>query len=235
MCFLFAGCAVKEPAPIPESPPEPTPEMTADIEELLDIEHTEIVTKTCVKAKNGISRDDCYRYSGPMQAITANEPSQRSSTKIVKTAKITSKGKQVQQTRKITSKGRCQPQCLIYARCRSGFMSCRLGSTNPLRWWPCAKKAGLTSQIPVPGAVLLLDKQSDSRMRVGHAVYVEEVCALQNGKYLLRVSHSNYNRMCSLDLDAKVIYDPKTRSANFISGVWAKWAKTLRTLGFVTG
>jgi hypothetical protein len=82
---------------------------------------------------------------------------------------------------------------------------------------------------------MLLEKQDNTRMRVGHAVYVEEVCALKNGNFLLRVSHSNYNQRCSLDLDAKVLYTPRTRSAEFLSGAWKKWAKDLKAFGFVTG
>jgi hypothetical protein len=189
----------------------------------------------CKKADNGISRDQCYRHSATLQSITANEPSQRKSVKTVKQRATTASGKKIEKTKKVVVKGRCQPQCLIYARCRSGFMSCRLGNTNPLSWWPCANAQGLTSQLPVPGGVMLLEKQDDSRMGVGHAVYVEEVCALKNGQFLLRVSHANYNRRCGLDLNVKVLYDPQTRTANFLSGAWATWAKSLKAFGFVTG
>ena len=82
---------------------------------------------------------------------------------------------------------------------------------------------------------MLLERQDDSRMRVGHAVYVEEVCKLKNGRFLLRVSHSNYNRRCSLDLDAKVLYNPKNRTADFLSGAWGKRTNSLKAFGFVTG
>jgi hypothetical protein len=58
---------------------------------------------------------------------------------------------------------------------------------------------------------------------------------LKNGQFLLRVSHANYNKRCSLDLDAKVLYNPQTRTANFLSGAWKKWAKSLKAFGFVTG
>lgn len=241
LCLLLSAalnaCAVRAPSP-PASravQQEPEDEAAAEIEKLFDGKSGDFAAEQCAKARGGNGRDECYRYSGTLQAITANEPSQRKSTKIVKTTRTNSKGVKVRKTRKIVMKGRCQPQCLIYARCRSGFMSCRMGNTNPVRWWPCAKSAGLTSQIPLPGSVLLLDRQRDQRMRVGHAVYVEEVCRLKDGRYLLRVSHSNYNRMCALDLDARVLYNVKTRSAEFISGAWADWAKDLRALGFVTG
>ena len=207
--------------------------MTEDIKNLIETQG--MVIEQCKKANNGIGRDQCYRYSATLQSITANEPPQRQSAKTVKKSSTTASGKKIEKTKQIVVKGRCQPQCLIYARCRSGFMSCRLGNTNPLSWWPCAKAQGLTTQIPVPGSVMLLDQQDDARMRAGHAVYVEEVCKLQNGQFLLRVSHANYNRRCSLDLDAKVLYTPKTQTANFLSGAWAKWAKSLKAFGFVTG
>ncbi len=237
VCAALNACAAREPslpsAPKPQKTAEET-ELSEDVQELLGEKDADLTVTQCAKANNGIRRDECYRYSGTLQAITANEPPQRKTVKTVKSAKTTTKGKQVQKTRKVVVKGRCQPQCLIYARCRSGFMSCRLGNTNPLSWWPCAKKEGATSEVPLPGSVLLLDRQDDARMRVGHAVYVEEVCRLKDGRYLLRVSHANYNRMCGLDLDAKVLYDVKSRSANFLTGAWGKWAKNLRAFGFVT-
>jgi hypothetical protein len=239
LCLLLTAvlgaCAAKPP--LPPGPPGPQAteeeELTEEIRELLGEHDGDFVVEQCVKADNAVRRDECYRQGGALKAVTANEPPRRGTVKTVRQTKA-AKGKKSGKTRKIVLKGRCQPQCLIYARCRSGFMSCRLGNTNPLRWWPCAEKKGATSQIPVPGSVLLLDRQKDQRMRVGHAVYVEEVCRLKNGEYLLRVSHSNYNRMCGLDLDAKVLYNAKARSAAFITGAWAKWAKNLRTLGFVT-
>ncbi|MCL2123972.1 MAG: hypothetical protein FWH34_07745 [Desulfovibrionaceae bacterium] len=238
LAFLLnlSACAVKQES----APPVPQPEsdaaaMTEDIKDLVEVRDGRIVIEQCKKAGNGISRDQCYRYSAGLQNMTANEPPQGKSAKTINKSVTTASGKKVEKTKKIVVAGRCQPQCLIYARCRSGFLSCRLGNTNPLSWWPCAKAQGLASQVPLPGSVMLLEKQDNARMRAGHAVYVEEVCALKNGQYLLRVSHANYNRRCSLDLDAKVLYIPQTRTANFLSGVWSTWAKSLKAFGFVTG
>ncbi|MDR2695314.1 MAG: hypothetical protein LBC79_02920 [Deltaproteobacteria bacterium] len=233
---LGACAAIQEDAPSSAPPPESDERaMTEDIRDLVEEQDGRIVIEQCRKAGNGIRRDQCYRYSAGLQAITANEPPQEKSVKTVRKSSTAASGKKVEKTSKVVVKGRCQPQCLIYARCRSGFMSCRLGNTNPLSWWPCAKGLGLTSQAPVPGSVMLLEKQGDASMRVGHAVYVEEVCALKDGRFLLRVSHANYNRRCSLDLDAKVLYTPRTRTAGFLTGAWAKWAKDLKAFGFVTG
>jgi hypothetical protein len=236
LSLALCACAIRQQdAPSVPPPGSDDAAMTEDIKNLVEVQDGRITIEQCKKANNGISRNQCYRYSAGLQNITANEPPQGKSTKISKKSVTTASGKKVEKTKTTVVAGRCQPQCLIYARCRSGFMSCRLGHTNPLSWWPCAQAQGLVSQIPVPGSVMLLEKQDDERMRVGHAVYVEEVCTLKNGQFLLRVSHANYNRRCSLDLDAKVLYNPQTRTANFLSGVWAKWAKNLRAFGFVTG
>jgi hypothetical protein len=236
LILKLSACAVRqEDALSAPSPASDEAAMTEDIKDLVEARDGQIVIEQCKKANNGISRDQCHRYSSTLQAITANEPPQGRSIKTIKERPTTASGKKLQKAKNVVVKGRCQPQCLIYARCRSGFMSCRMGNTNPLSWWPCARDQGLSSQIPLPGSVMLLDKQDDSRMRVGHAVYVEEVCKLKNGQFLLRVSHSNYNQRCGLDLDAKVLYNPKTRTVNFLSGAWGKWAKSLKAFGFVTG
>ena len=240
LLFLLAllnlsACAVRQE----DTPPVPAPEksdadiMTEDIRDLLEAQ--EIVIEHCKKADNGISRVPCNGDSGAMQSLTANEPPRKKTVRTVKHSSTTASGKKIKKAKKITVRGRCQPQCLIYARCRSGFMSCRLGNTNSLSWWPCAKAQGLISQVPLPGSVMLLGKQDKARMRAGHAVYVEEVCALKNGRFLLRVSHANYDRRCSLDLDAKVLYNAQTRTTDFLTGAWKKWAKNLKALGFVTG
>ena len=236
LSLTLCACAARQQG-APSSPP-PDSEAAAmmeDIKDLVEVRDGRITIEHCKKAGNRISREQCYRYSAGLQNLTANEPPQGKSTKTSKKTVTTASGKKVEKTKTTVVAGRCQPQCLIYARCRSGFMSCRLGNTNPLSWWPCAQAQGLSSQIPVAGSVMLLEAQDDTRMRVGHAAYVEEVCTLKNGQFLLRVSHANYNRRCSLDLDAKVLYNPQTRTANFLSGAWAKWAKNLRAFGFVTG
>ena len=231
----LSACAVRQA----DTPPVPAPEqsdedvMMEDIRDLLEARDGRIVIKLCKKADNGISREPCRRNSAAMQALAANEPPRAATT--VKQGATKASGKKKAKAKQASARGRCQPQCLIYARCRSGFMSCRLGNTTSLSWWPCASAQGLTSQVPLAGSVMLLGRQDKARMRVGHAIYVEEVCELENGQYLLRVSHSNYDRRCGLDLDAKVLYNPKTRTADFLSGAWKKWANGLKVLGFVTG
>jgi len=132
-----------------------------------------------------------------------------------------------------TTTGRCQPQSLIYARCRTGFTTCRLGDTSPVQWFACAQKNRNTTSTPTAGSVMVLDVNSGRGMPTGHPVYVEEVTAHKDGTWTLRITHTNYDRKCHLDLDAKVFFDPKQMTASFQSGPWSTWASGLKTLGFI--
>lgn len=132
-----------------------------------------------------------------------------------------------------TTTGMCQPQSLIYARCRTGIKTCTLGNTSPVQWFACAKRNGATTSTPTAGSVLVLDSNASRRMHTGHPVYVEEVKDNKNGTWTLRISHTNYDRKCHLDLDATVLYDPKHMTASFQSGPWAPWGKHLKALGFI--
>lgn len=129
--------------------------------------------------------------------------------------------------------GRCQPQSLIYARCRTGFMSCRLGDTSPVQWFHCARKNRITTSRPTTGSVMVLDVNSRRGMPTGHPVYVEQVKANGDGTWLLRISHTNYDRKCHLDLDATVLYNPAHMTASFRTGPWSTWASDLKVLGFI--
>jgi hypothetical protein len=131
------------------------------------------------------------------------------------------------------SVGRCQPQSLIYARCRTGVTTCRMGDTSPVQWYSCAKKNGSTTHIPTAGSIMVLDTNHNRRMSTGHPVYVEQVKANGNGTWDLRISHTNYDRKCHLDLDAKVLFDPAHMTASFKSGPWSCWACDLKVLGFI--
>ena len=132
-----------------------------------------------------------------------------------------------------TTTGRCQPQSLIYARCRTGIKTCRLGDTSPVQWFACAQKNGATTSTPIAGSVMVLAVNSRRGMPTGHPMYVEEVKANKDGTWTLRITHTNYDRKCHLDLDARVLYDPKQMTAAFQSGPWSTWAKDLKTLGFI--
>jgi len=70
-------------------------------------------------------------------------------------------------------------------------------------------------------------------MPTGHPAYVEAVKKNQNGTWTLRISHTNYDRKCHLDLDATVLFDPKRMTASFTTGPWGTWAKDLKALGFI--
>ena len=129
--------------------------------------------------------------------------------------------------------GCCQPQSLIYARCRSGIETCRLGDTSPVQWFSCAKKMGNTTNVPASGAILVLDGNGGRKMHTGHPLYVESAKKNNNGTWLLRISHTNYDRRCSLDQDAGVLYDPVKMTVAFQSGPWSCWARDLKILGFI--
>jgi len=136
-------------------------------------------------------------------------------------------------TKVVRTTGRCQPQSLIYARCRTGIMTCRLGDTSPVQWFACAKNKGYTSSLPVTGSVIVLDVNTRRGMPTGHPAYVEAVKKNQDGTWTLRISHTNYDRKCHLDQDATVLFDPKRMTAAFATGPWSTWAKDLKALGFI--
>lgn len=129
--------------------------------------------------------------------------------------------------------GICQPQSLIYARCRTGITSCRLGNTSPVQWFACARRNQATTSTPVAGSVIVLDANSRRNMPTGHPAYVEAARPNPDGTWSLRISHTNYDRQCHLDQDATLIFSPSTMTANFESGPWASWAKQMRVLGFI--
>jgi hypothetical protein len=132
-----------------------------------------------------------------------------------------------------TVTGRCQPQCVPYARCRSGIMTCRLGDTGPVEWFECARKNKATTSIPKAGSIMVIDVNTRRKMPTGHLGYVEEACPNPDGTWTLRFSHTNFDRKCHLDLDAKVLFNPKTMTATFLSGAWKAWAKDLKISGFI--
>lgn len=80
---------------------------------------------------------------------------------------------------------------------------------------------------------MVLDSNARRGMPTGHPVYVEEACPNADSTWTLRISHTNYDRKCHLDLDAKVIFYPQTMEASFLSGPWGSWAKRLKVCGFI--
>lgn len=166
------------------------------------------------------------------KTATSSKSTKKSATTASKTGK-TSKATAAPAPVVERSVGLCQPQSLIYARCRTGIDTCRLGDTSPVQWFACARKNGATSATPVAGSVIVIDTHKERRIYTGHPAYVEEVQRNDDGTWKLRISHTNYDRKCHLDLDAKVLFDPHTMTATFQSGPWAPWAHRLRVLGFI--
>lgn len=133
-----------------------------------------------------------------------------------------------------TRRGRCEPQCIPYARCRTGVMSCRLGpENNSLTWFACEQKHKNTTPEPGPGMVMILKANAKRMMPTGHALVVESAAPQGKDVWLLVVSHANYDRGCSLETNATVRFDKKAMRAAFLDGEWQAWATDLAVAGFI--
>jgi hypothetical protein len=219
LLLLVSGCAKSVPQPprplqppsdnatiAPETPPAAQEQAPATKPEAELNTSEEPPCRECEAVTTKQNRADCYKL----------QPGKTTKTK---------KGK--------TVTGRCQPQCVPYARCRSGIMTCRLGDTGPVEWFKCARKNKATTSIPKAGSIMVIDVNTRRKMSTGHLGYVEEVCPNPDGTWTLRFSHTNYDRKCHLDLDAKVLFNPKTMTATFVTGAWKAWAKDLKICGFI--
>ena len=223
LMLLVSGCAKSVPQPpIPAQAPsgkatnvleaplaaqEPAPEMAPKAEP--EPKPQSVEKPPCLECEavtTGQNRADCFKL----------QPGKTARTKSGKTV-----------TR------RCQPQCVPYARCRSGIMTCRLGDTGPVDWFKCARRNKATSSIPKAGSIMVIDVNTRRKMPTGHLGYVEEACPNPDGTWTLRFSHTNYDRKCHLDLDAKVLFNPKTMTATFVTGAWKAWARDLKICGFI--
>lgn len=219
VAFALAGCAIPPPMP----PADATAEVSSQCVEPPETEDMGILGELPV-GEAGTAEQD---RSGVGERSGAHD---RSLCFVWRPVPPPSgkKGKKPQ-----ASRGCCQPQSLIYARCRSNILSCRLGDTSPLQWYSCARKLGNTSNHPVGGAIMVLDANPRRKMFTGHPLYVEEVRKNGETSWQLRISHTNYDRQCRLDLDSSVSFDPQRMTASFHSGPWATWAHDLKVLGFI--
>ena len=131
---------------------------------------------------------------------------------------------------------RCEPQCIPYIRCRSGIDSCRIGIENgPLTWFACEVRRGNTGPVPQPGSVLILAANARRKMPTGHGLYVEEVIETAPSLYRLTLSHTNYDRRCSLETNIEAQFDQRTMTVDFLSGAWHTWGQDLAVAGFILG
>lgn len=239
------GCSASKPLSPQQSPAETTqqpqatehktPKPEQEISEKADatsrseqaIRESERNRAACFHLQPGTTSTKVVTEKVPAKS------SAKSSSSAKKGSSATTKTPMVTVTKTVKTTGRCQPQSLIYARCRTGIATCKLGDTSPVQWFACAKKNNATTSIPVAGSVIVLDVNSRRGMPTGHPAYVEEVRKNGDGTWTLRISHTNYDRKCHLDQDATVIYDPKQMTTAFMSGPWATWAKDLKALGFI--
>jgi hypothetical protein len=131
---------------------------------------------------------------------------------------------------------RCEPQCIPYVRCRSGIMSCRIGRENgPLTWFACEERRGNTAVVPEPGSVLILAANTRRKMPTGHGLYVEEVIETAPSLYKLILSHTNYDRRCSIETNIEAEFDRRQMTVDFLSGAWRAWGRDLAVAGFIRG
>lgn len=131
---------------------------------------------------------------------------------------------------------RCEPQCIPYIRCRSGIDSCRIGIENgPLTWFACESRRGNTGLAPQPGSVLILAANARRKMPTGHGLYVEEVIETAPSLYRLILSHTNYDRRCSIETNVEAHFDQRTMTVDFLSGAWRTWGRDLAVAGFILG
>ena len=131
---------------------------------------------------------------------------------------------------------RCEPQSLPYARCRSGIMSCRIGrENNPVSWFACEKRNNNTTHDPFPGSVLILGIDRKHGMPTGHVAYVEDVVPVGPSSFRLILSHTNYDRRCSLETRIEAIYNQKSMTLDVKTGNWKAWGRSLRVSGFILG
>ncbi len=240
--FLSSGCA-QTTQPFPARPSQPTPQPRPS---LAPKETTSVVpgdtvvesvweyhTQSCPDAgsirSSQKNRTNCYQ----LRPATVAGKKKRTTSSSKSKKKKGGKSSPTTAIAPLKPTGLCQPQSLIYARCRTGIQTCRLGNTSPVQWFACAQKNGNTTSIPMPGSVLVLDGNSRRRMPTGHPVYVEAATPNKNGSWTLRISHTNYDRKCHLDLDARLLFDPKHMTASFQSGPWASWASNIQVLGFI--
>ncbi len=225
---LLSGCAVA-PGPADEAKPQVAGDSCVGERKLHQADFTAAsadpaslagAAGSCGSCQQveAVGRDSCFSLR-PGKSIPCT-----------KTVKLKNGRKKTVRT---TRTSRCQPQSLIYARCRSGIDNCRLGDTSPVQWFSCARKQGVTSPQPKAGSVIVLGANRQRGMPTGHPAFVEEACPNGDGTWTLRLSHTNFDRRCNLDQDARVVYCPKTMRARFLTGPWSAWAKNLEVLGFI--
>lgn len=127
----------------------------------------------------------------------------------------------------------CHPQCGEYAREKSGIRSCsgtdcdRNGTAaTVLDWYCCEKNAGRTTDTPKTGRVIILPLSN-----TGHAIYIDKSESEGDGKYSLKISHSNFDYKCSVETKKKATYYKSSKKLKIKEGKWA--GKEFKVTGFI--
>jgi hypothetical protein len=240
--LLAAGCGQSKPAASTPPLPQPPQQFVAPApKEAIPRQETASETNGTCRDEQSIQQSErnraaCFHFqpaATTTKVISQQVPAHTAKSTTKKGQKTAGKAPMTTVTKVVRTTGRCQPQSLIYGRCRTGFMTCRLGDTSPVQWFACAQKNNNTTSTPTAGSIIVLDVNTRRGMPTGHPAYVEEVKKNGNGTWNLRISHTNYDRKCHLDLDAQVLFDPQRMTVSFLSGPWSTWAKGLKALGFI--
>ncbi|WP_243358784.1 hypothetical protein [Fundidesulfovibrio terrae] len=129
---------------------------------------------------------------------------------------------------------RCEPQSLPYGRCRTGNSCCRGNyELSPISWYKCEDQNGHVTGKPTAVSILILGDNSNHRMSTGHVFVVEKVKDLGGGQWELALSHTNYDRRCSIETNVHARYDEHRRLLTMETGHWSGWGRNLKALGFI--
>jgi hypothetical protein len=92
-----------------------------------------------------------------------------------------------------------------------------------------------TSDELLPGSMLILAGNRGHGMPTGHVAYVEDVIPAGPSSYRLILSHTNYDRKCSLENRVETLYHRDTLTLDVLSGAWKSWGRRLKVAGFIRG
>lgn len=119
--------------------------------------------------------------------------------------------------------GVCQPQCVKWARQNSDIQICGYAKD-----WPnlAGQKGYKLTDKPKEGRVIVLDESDlgGEGRTYGHVIAVLSSKKKDDGKYSLKITHSNFNGDCRTET-VKATYYKKDKKIKFKEGAWANGKK----------
>lgn len=117
------------------------------------------------------------------------------------------------------AQGYCDPQCVPWARDHSKV---KLHAPTA-RDLPAAAQRDsnyVITPTPKKGNIMVLNTKNSE----GHVIAIQDSDKKDNGKYSLRITHSNYNYKssgkCDTESNVKATYNKNSDTIKFKSGVW---------------